>query len=152
MEAIEKIKELIQPILSENKIKLYDVKWTSEKNNKILQISILKEDDTMDLDTCALISEKISVVLDELLTYQYMLEVCSPGAEREIKNFDEIKNYVGKYIFVRLNHSIKGKNEFTGEIESVDDLITINYRDKAVLRKVSFETKEIEFIRFAVKI
>jgi len=46
------------------------------------------EDGTMDLDTCTLIASEISPLLDEspLKDMKYFLEVCSPGAERELKD------------------------------------------------------------------
>jgi len=44
--------------------------------------------------------------------------------------------------------------ELTGEIESIDenDVVTLAYRDKAVLRRVQFGLDNIEKIRLAVKI
>ncbi len=152
MEQTAKIKELIEPTLTDNEVKLYDVKWTSENKNRILQISITKNDGTMDLDTCALVSEKVSELLDDVIDSQYMLEVCSPGAEREIKDYNELKDLIGQRIYVRLKHSIKSNIEFTGDIESVSDVVLLKYRDKAALRSVEFSIEEIEFARLAVKI
>lgn len=152
MESIDAIKQLIQPVLLQNDVKLYGLRWTSEKNNKILEISILKNDGTMDLDTCALISEKVSEVLDDVINIQYMLEVCSPGAEREIHDLNELPYLIGKHVFVRLKHSIKSKIEFTGDIIEVGDVITLSYKDKANIRKIEFLKEDIEFIRLAVNI
>ncbi len=152
MESIEKIKQLIQPVLEQNEIELYEAKWLNEKKSKILQIAIMKKNGSMDLDTCALMSEKISEILDDVITMQYLLEVCSPGAEREIKDLNELANLIDKHVFVRLNHSVNKKNEFTGDIVRADEVITLSYRDKAVLKKIDFKKEEIEFIRLAVKI
>ncbi len=65
MDQLTKIKELVTPILQEEDILLYDVKWHTEGKNRILQISIMRKDGSMDIDTCAEMSEKISVKLDE---------------------------------------------------------------------------------------
>ena len=80
MADIQKLKELLEPVLKEDGITLYDVEWLS--NEKTLQVSIMHEDGTMDLDTCAQESEKIGELLDStnLFTHEYTLEVCSPGA------------------------------------------------------------------------
>lgn len=152
MNQIARIKELIEPTLISNEVKLYDIKWTNDKKNRILQVSIVKDDGTMDLDTCALVSESISNLLDEEIDSKYVLEVCSPGAEREIKDLNELENLVGKHVFVRLNYSIKGKNEFRGDLVEVGSSILLKYKDRAVYKTLEFNREEIEFIRLAVNI
>ena len=47
MNQIARIKELIEPTLISNEVKLYDIKWTNDKKNRILQVSIVKDDGTM---------------------------------------------------------------------------------------------------------
>ena len=86
MDKTETITELIRPVLDAMAIELYEVKWLGSGKNRTLEISIMRPDGTMDLDTCALVSEKLSELLDSDadLTDAYMLEVCSPGAEREV--------------------------------------------------------------------
>ena len=44
MDQLTKIKELVTPILQEEDILLYDVKWHTEGKNRILQISIMRKD------------------------------------------------------------------------------------------------------------
>lgn len=152
MDQIPRIKELITPTLTDEEVKLYDIKWINDKKNRILQIAIAKYNGEIDIDTCALISEKVSVLLDDLIETQYMLEVCSPGAEREINDLNELNNLIGKHIFVRLKHAIKGRLEFQGDLEAVSENVLMKYRDRAVLKKLEFKKDEIEFIRLAVKI
>ena len=152
MADIQKLKELLEPVLKEDGITLYDVEWLS--NEKTLQVSIMHEDGTMDLDTCAQESEKIGELLDStnLFTNEYTLEVCSPGAEREIKDLNELDTMQNAYVFVQLHEPVKNMNEFTGEILEVKDgVITLAYRDKAVTRIVEFAKENIAFIRYAVK-
>ena len=64
MEHNEKIKQLVSDVLGDELV-LYDVAWHQEGKNKILQIAIMRKDGTMDIDTCAEVSEKISAKLDE---------------------------------------------------------------------------------------
>jgi ribosome maturation factor RimP len=153
MEIVDIVKQLIQPILDEEHVLLYDVLWI--RNEHTLQVSIMKEDGTMDLDTCAEVSEKISALLDQKdpIQGEYTLEVCSPGAEREIRNLDELDHMAGSYVFVRLKEPVKKMMEITGEIETVEDgIITIDYRDKTAHRKAQFSKDNIQYIRLAVRI
>ena len=154
MENTEKLKELFKPVLDECGVSLYELNWTGghEKN---LQVSIIKPDGSMDLDTCCIVSEKLSELLDreDPISSEYTLEVCSPGAEREIRDLSELKNMQGAYVYVRLKQAVNKKTEVTGEIIETDDAqIVIEYRDKAVKKKLAAELQNIDFIRMAVRI
>lgn len=151
MEDLEKIIQEIEPILKNNSVNLYEIKWINSKN-KTLQIAIEKDDGSMDLETCELISDSISPVLDNLINFAYMLEVCSPGAEREIKDLGKLNEYVGKHIYLRLKHSIDKQIEFTGDIDSVGDKLLLKYKDKTRYKLVEIDFDNIDFIRFAVNI
>ncbi len=152
MENTKKITEVIQPILDKNDVQLYEIVWMS--NEKNLQISIMKKNGSIDLDTCAVVSEQISEALDTLntITEEYTLEVCSPGAEREIKDLDELDTMQGAYVFVQFKQAVKSMTEVTGEITAIDNgVITLSYRDKAAKRSLEFSKENIHFIRMAVK-
>jgi ribosome maturation factor RimP len=154
MDKTERLKKLIEPVLAENNIKLYEVKWTGTGKDHTLEVAIMKEDGTMDIDTCADMSEKIGEVLDreDPISEEYTLEVCSPGAEREIRDLDELDHMSGSYVYVRLKHPFKKMLEFTGTILDVTDgTVHLEYRDKAAKRKAEFTKDNIDFIRMAVK-
>ena len=92
MSQISLLKEKIEAEISNHQVLLYDVKWVQEGKMRILQVSIMREDGTMDIDTCAEMSGFIGDMLDreDLISSEYYLEVCSPGAERELRNEAEI--------------------------------------------------------------
>ena len=154
MENTEKLKSLLEPVLQQCGVRLYEINWLGSEHT--LQVSIMKEDGTMDLDTCADVSSGVSDVLDQAdpIGSEYTLEVCSPGAEREIRDLDELRHMPHAYVCVHLKEPVKKMMELTGEIESIDenDVVTLAYRDKAVLRRVQFGLDNIEKIRLAVKI
>ena len=66
MDQLAKIKEAVLPLLNAHDIQLYDVCWTNEGRNKILQIAIMHADGSMDIDGCAEMAELISEKLDEI--------------------------------------------------------------------------------------
>ena len=156
MEQLENIKTLILPVLDSLGIQLYDLKWVNEKKSRILQITLMRADVSMDIDTCALVSEKISEALDahdDWISFEYFLEVCSPGAERELRNAEEIRGALGKHVCVRLKSPVKSMMEITGDLlEMNETTLTLSYRDKAVTRKAQVELDQIEKIRLAVKL
>jgi ribosome maturation factor RimP len=95
---IEKVKEVILPYLEEENIILYDIEYVFEDNENILRIYIDNEEENMDLLTCVSISEGISKLLDlnDPLDVPYSLEVSSPGAERVLRNKEEVIKAIGK--------------------------------------------------------
>lgn len=155
MDQIEKIKEMIQPVLAQHKCSLYDLKWVQDGKMRILQVSVMYPDGSMDIDTCAAISEGISSLLDEsdLISHEYFLEVCSPGAERELRNEQEILAAVGEYVFVKLKDPKAGMDCVKGTLLRADaQLVEIEYMAKAVRRKIQIDSGNIALIRLSVKI
>ncbi|MBR3357642.1 MAG: ribosome maturation factor RimP [Solobacterium sp.] len=153
MDRIEQLTELFQPVLDACDVVLYELKWLGGKE-ATLQVSIMKQDGTMDLDTCASVSEKLSDLLDaeDPIDEEYVLEVCSPGAEREIRDRSELDRMTGAYVYMKLAEPVKKMSEITGEITAVtDSTITVEYKDKAVKRTAEVERANIAFIRMAVR-
>ena len=155
MDRTERIKEMFEPILQQMDIRLYDLVYHTSGREKILEVSIMKQDGSMDLDTCAAVSERLSEVLveNDPINEEYTLEVCSPGAERQIRDLGELDDMAGEYVYVRLKEPFKKMLEITGEIQNVEnDVITLEYRDKAARRKAEFTKENIDYIRLAVRI
>lgn len=134
---------------------LYDLKFVNENGMKILRVMITKNTGSVDLDTCADVSEEISSVLDgmEINDSEYYLEVCSAGAERELRSDDEILAAVNDYVFIKLRVSVNKHDEYKGDLLSFDgNVLTVAYMDKAVKRKVEINKDDIAMIRLAVRI
>ena len=154
MIATEKIKEYIKPIISDLDLKLYDVEWITENKNRFLRISISQHNNMIDLETCTSASEKISEVLDQLpeLNFAYMLEVCSPGAERQLKNFDDIKEAINEHVYVKLKEPNNGIHEVTGDLTEVNENhIIIDYKDKTRTKTLLIPISNISYMRLAIK-
>ncbi|WP_075876220.1 ribosome maturation factor RimP [Merdibacter massiliensis] len=155
MDQIEKIKMMIQPVLQQHKCSLYDLKWVQDGKMRILQVSVMYPDGSMDIDTCAAVSEGISSLLDEsdIISHEYFLEVCSPGAERELRSFEEIKEAIGEYVFVKLKDPKAGMDSVKGTLlEANEESVTISYMAKAVRKKIMIDSQNIALIRLSVKI
>lgn len=155
MDVLKQIKEMCTTLLQAEEIQLYDVSWQQEGRNRILQIAIMREDGSMDIDTCAMMSEIISQKLDELdlVSGEYFLEVCSPGAERELKDDVQIKAALNEYVYVKLRNPQAGYDALKGYLIAVEeDAITISYMDKALKKQAKVQKDNIALIRLSVKI
>jgi ribosome maturation factor RimP len=153
MSSISAIKSLIDPILIQHDVLCYECKWTNEGKMRILQVAIMRNDGSMDLETCQTVSNAISDALDanDVIPSEYYLEVCSAGAERELRSDAEIAAVIGTHVFVRFVKPIDKKMDITGELLSFEDgLLIIAYRDKQKKVKITVEKSNISLIRLAV--
>ena len=147
---IEKIKEIILPYLEENQVSLFDIEYVFEDNENILRIYIDNEENNMDLLTCVNISEGISKLLDlnDPIDVPYSLEVSSPGAERPLRNEEEVRKAVGKYVYIETND----EGAVYGTILSFDsDILEIEYLVKNIKKKTTINYQDIKNIRLAIK-
>lgn len=155
MEQLTKIKTGIQSVLDEQGISIYEINWAHEGKHKILQIAIMRADGTMDIETCAVMAEVLSTHLDELncIDFEYMLEVCSPGAERVLRNLEEVSVCVGEYIYAKLKKPVDKLVEVKGTLLSVEDsVLLIEYMNKAVKKQCKLDYSNLSLIRLSVKI
>ena len=78
MDVVKEVKELIEPVLTENNYILDEVEYVTENNISYLRVYIDKEG-YITIDDCVNVSNLINPLLDEkdLIEENYMLDVCS---------------------------------------------------------------------------
>ncbi len=155
MSDLRQIKEVIQEVLDKEAVQLYDLSWQQEGKNRILQVAIMREDGSMDIELCALVSEQISEVLDrhDLISFEYFLEICSPGAERELLNEEQIMKAIDDYVFVKMKDPKKGMDSVTGYLRKYDEEgASIEYMEKTAKRSIVISKDNIAMIRLSVKL
>lgn len=151
---LEKIKQLIQPILDEHDVYLDDIEYVKEKKEWYLRIFIEKNNGHLDMDTCVAVSEAISEMLDQedLIADEYYLEVSSPGAEKPLKTLQKVQDSVGEYVYIQFKNPTLGMNDVYGTILSVEDTrIELQYMVKNIKKKCIIDYNDIAFIRLAVQ-
>lgn len=151
---LDKIKELIEPILVSNDVYLDDIEYVFEKKEWYLKIFIEKNVGHLDMDTCVIVSEAISEKMDEadIIKNEYYLEVSSPGAEKPLKTLEKVKEAIGEYVYIKVKKPQDGFDEVYGTILNVDgETIEIQYMVKNIKKKCFIEYDNVSFIRLAVK-
>ena len=155
LNTVEKVEELSQPVAAELGYELVDVEYVKEGKNWFLRLYIDKANG-VDLDDCAMFSEKIGEKLDAIepdpIPHAYYLEVSSPGAERPLRSDEDIRNAVGQYIHVTLHGEIDGQNAFEGTLkEWHDDHIVLTIKEKTRRKDLEIEKKHIAKARLAIE-
>ena len=143
------VNQILDSYLKEKNLILDNVELVKESGYLILRVSIDKENG-IDIDELASVNEYLSERIDKYDSDmpEYMLEVCSPGAEKLLKSISEVKANVGKYIHVEIINMI-----YEGVLESVNEnKITLKINAKGRFKKVVLDYEDIKIIRLAVKI
>lgn len=152
---MENLKSWIIPLLESQGCTLYDLEWDTKMKPHVLRVMIDRQEGGVDLDICASCSEAISEKLDALdaIKEEYMLEVCSPGAERELKNEEQILAQVGKYVTVTLKEAQSGFHEVLAKLDAVDEqAIHVSFFIKGRPKKLDIAKDNIALIKSAVKV
>lgn len=152
---VKTVKPFIEEIVTSNGLHLYELEFVKEDGMWFLRVSIEKDDGTMDFETAEVISTLVSAKLDELdpIDHEYVLDVCSPGAERPIRNKEEFISNLNNYITVYLNEEDENKKDsYTGDLLEVNDgFIVMSYKDKTRVKKVSIKLENISKAHLAIK-
>jgi len=149
---LDRIKEIIGPVLEEEGVELVDIVFRREAGNKyVLRLLVDTEGGVM-LADCVRLNEKISQVLDEanVISESYMIEVDSPGVDRWFTSRRDYERSTDKIVRVTLNERILDKKEYIGRLKEIsDNSIKIDVEKKGLI-EVPFEKivrarQEVEF-------
>ncbi|AJG97937.1 ribosome maturation factor RimP [Clostridium beijerinckii] len=119
---IERIEELVRPIVSELSCELYYVEYVKENGEFYLRIYIDKEG-RVSLNDCEAVSRRVSEVLDveDPIKEAYYLEVSSPGLNRGLYKEGHFKKYIGSEVLIRLTSSLNGVKSVKGVLRDVSE-------------------------------
>lgn len=92
------VEEKISSTINELGFEIEYVEYVKEANNYILRIVLDKPNGTVDVDECEKVSRAVENIVDTIIKNEYVLEVSSPGIERQLRNIRLYKKYVGSEI------------------------------------------------------
>lgn len=139
------VEKIVEELLENTALELVAVDYVKERD-WYLRVFIDKEGG-VDLDDCQDLSRKLEELLDaqDLIKTSYILEVSSPGLDRELKKPRDFQREMGKDIDVSLFAPLDGKKVVTGPL-SAYDVETINVGDMAIpMDKVAKVNLHIDF-------
>ncbi len=108
---IERIENLITPILDDLGYELVDVEYKQEERGWVLRF-LLDKDGGINLDECATASREISTLIDveNLISTAFNLEVSSPGIERPLKKEKDFVRFAGEPVKIKTLQAIDPDN------------------------------------------
>lgn len=139
------VEKIVEELLENTDLELVAVDYVKERD-WYLRVFIDKEGG-VDLDDCQDLSRKLEELLDaqDIIKTSYILEVSSPGLDRELKKPRDFQREMGKDIDVSLFAPLDGKKVVTGPLSAYDGE-TINVGDMAIpMDKVAKVNLHIDF-------
>lgn len=124
----EKLAALAESIAEQHGVRVYDVEIVGSARNPFVRVYLDKEGG-VSLDECAKFSRSLSALIDveDPIPTAFVLEVSSPGLDRQLKKLRHYNQSIGKLTKVVLKKkTADGQNVILGRIMDVQgDLITL---------------------------
>ena len=149
----EEVEKLVSPIVNDLELELVDIEFVKEGRDWFLRVYVDTPEGNIDIEQCALVSEKLSEELDRTdpIPQNYFLEVSSPGAERPLKKEEDFEKAVGQYVFIKTYEPINGMKEFEGYLLSYGpDAAEVEIRIKTRKLQIVIDKEKIAFARLAI--
>ncbi|MFI3252325.1 MAG: hypothetical protein R3Y60_04200 [bacterium] len=146
---IEVVRNILTPYLEGKELFIYSLKLKKEYGMKILEV-LLDSEGVVDIDELAVINSYLAEQLDayDQDWEEYMLEVSSAGAEKELHSLEQVIKYIDSYVYLE----VEGSN-YEGKLQNVVDNVLevkVNLKGRMKIYKINYE--EIIYIRLAVHI
>ena len=127
--------EIAEPIAKDLGLQLWDVRYVKE--------------DGVGIDDCEKMSRALDAPLDEkeIGQNQYILEVSSPGIERELVREEHFDQFIGADVMVKMIRPIEGiGKEFKGKLKSADKQ-TVTITDHSDENEITINKKDTVYIK-----
>jgi ribosome maturation factor RimP len=117
-----RIASLAEPVIEELGFRLVRVR-VSGQGGLTVQIMADRPGGTITIDDCALISRRLSPLLDahDPIPSGYLLEVSSPGIDRPLVRPSDFLDWAGHEAKIELREMIDGRRRFRGILEGYED-------------------------------
>jgi ribosome maturation factor RimP len=145
---VQRVWEIAQPVVEGLGLILWDVRYVKEGAEWYLRIFIDKETG-VDINDCEAVSRALDAPLDEAdpISQAYILEVCSPGIERELVKDEHFERFIGADIMVRMIRPIDGVGkEFKGVLAGYDNG-EVHIKDHSGENELTISAKDAAWIK-----
>ena len=126
----DRVTAIAKEVAENNGFELVQCQIAGSKRSPVVRVFIDKPDGVT-VEDCADVSREMEAILDreDLIPTSYVLEVSSPGIERELFTLDDFKRFAGQNARIKTGRPIEGQRNFTGRIAGAVDG-TIEFEDR----------------------
>lgn len=118
METIERVRNLVLPVIAEQGAELYDLEFTGG----ILRITVDKAGG-VDIGLIGSVTRSVSRLIDEHdpIPSAFTLEVTSPGLERPLRTPEHFTRAIGESVTIKARAGVEGERRFKATVLAADD-------------------------------
>ncbi|WP_201528734.1 ribosome maturation factor RimP [Psychrobacter frigidicola] len=129
---VAELTSIIAPAVAACDVALWGVEFVPQGQRSLLRIYIeslpeeLAQDKQVTIENCAAVNHQVSGILEVLdpIAGEYILEVSSPGFDRAFFSDEQMRDYIGQTVSLRLIQAIgqgdKKRRKATGSLDSID--------------------------------
>lgn len=131
MDIVERLNELILPVLDEMNVELVELSFRGGRNNRLLRLFVDTESG-ITVEECRRVSQAVSDILDteDIIPDRYRLEVSSPGVDRPLTTERDFLRNLGREVSFQVG-SDEENRKVQGIIKTVqDEKVTIQVKQK----------------------
>lgn len=146
----ELCQEKLEKIINDLGYELVEVEYAKKNDGQNLTFVIDKPNGIL-IEDCELVHKTIDPMLDEINPTNdnpYILNVCSPGLDRPIKNYKDFLKNKGKEVEVRLYAPYRAKKSFIGKLIDYSNCVVIEDENS---EKLSFDLDLVAIIVPVIK-
>ena len=125
----ERIKQIAAGAAQDVGVEFVHCEIVGAKRNMTVRVYIDKPGG-VSVEDCASVSRRMEEILDadDFIPTAYLLEVSSPGLERELYSVDDFRKFVGQKVKVKLSSPVNGQKVFVARIAGVEggDIVLSN--------------------------
>lgn len=149
---VSRVYEIVAPYAQELGLDIWDIQFVKEGTDWYLRIFIDK-DGGVSIDDCVDLTHAITKPLDDAdpISQSYLLEVSSPGVERELVTDAHFDKYVGSNVMLRLIRPVEKVRDFSGRLKAYNNgVITLELPDGEELTVNRKETSYVKLDDFDI--
>lgn len=152
---VETVQTVLTPELADRGFDLWDVIYEKQGSDMVLRVLVDRLEGAINMDDLVMLTETIGELMDQIepdpFPEAYLMDVSSPGAERELKRPRDFEWALNKYIHVKLNQELNGSDEFDGELTSVsDDMLAVAITVKGKRQTIEVPRTTIKLAHLAI--
>lgn len=117
----DRIRKIAADATKANSVEFVHSEIVGAKRNMTVRVYIDKPGG-VSVEDCASVSRSMeeSLDADDLIPTAYLLEVSSPGLERDLYSLEDFKRFAGQKVKVKLASPVNGQKVFVARIAGVD--------------------------------
>jgi ribosome maturation factor RimP len=93
-------------------------------NNGVFRVYVdnLDKSSKVTIEACSKLSPIVSDFMDteDVFPFRYYLEISSPGLDRPVRRWEDIKDVIGETLKIKLSVAVDGRKRIKGKLVSAD--------------------------------